>query len=180
MPSKTTSPFASTFKTAVKRGTPCSLAVNNIASRTNKTPSFVFQSLYKAGLCFRQKVGGQWVYWAVDGKKGNSKNTKVCQNNMWQCFVDWCICSGCCTPNQMHNHCGSQNDFMNFCKKFWGKQFTGSSTTKKGMSKSTKGKSKGKSTKSKMKNKGKGTSFSSTKSYKFPTVGKTRKYRKVA
>ena len=54
MPSNYKSPFATTFKNGVKRGTPCSTVVESIAKRNNKTPKTVFESLWKAGLCFRQ------------------------------------------------------------------------------------------------------------------------------
>ncbi|HRP62751.1 MAG TPA: hypothetical protein PK400_05610 [Phycisphaerales bacterium] len=164
---KFNSPFASAFTSAINRGTPCFVAVNNIANRTNKTPNTVFESLYKAGLCWRQKVGGQWIYFpCFTPKKGTSNNIKNCQGNMWQWFVDWCITSGYCTPSQLHNNCGSSTQFMNFCKKFWGKQFnttTGSKTTSRSSNKSF------------------GRTGSTPKSYKFPTVS-SRSYgkRKVA
>ena len=138
MPSKNTSPYATTFKSAINRGTPCSVAVNNIATRTKKSPTVVYNSLFKAGLCFRQKFNGQWVYWATTGKKSNATVTKSTQWNLWQCFIDWCIASGNCTPEQLAKHCSSQSQFMSFCKKYWGKQFTGTSTSK------TTGKSKAK------------------------------------
>lgn len=125
MPSNYKSPFATSFKSAIKRGVPCSVAVNNIANRNNKTPKVVFESLFKAGLCFRQKFNGVWVYWACEGVKTNATNWKSCQTNMWQSFIDWCICSGVCTPEQLKNNCGSQVDFMNYCKKFFAKQFNG-------------------------------------------------------
>jgi len=151
---KNTSPYATSFKSAIKRGTPCFVAVQNIAKRTKKSPNQVFESLFKAGLCFRQKVAGQWVYWPCDWNKTNATNAKTCQNNMWQWFVDWCLCTGVCTPEQLHNHCGSQQDFMNYCKKFWNKQFnTGSKSSKSGKT--------------------------SSGNFKFPAA-KSRKYRKVA
>ncbi|MHC5004035.1 MAG: hypothetical protein ACYTJ0_13015 [Planctomycetota bacterium] len=124
MPTTFKSPYATTFNNAVRRGVPCSVAVENIAKRNKKTVNNVFQSLYKAGCCYRQKMNGQWIYWPVNGVKGNATNHKCCQVNMWQCFVDWCICSGTCTPEQICNCCGSQTDFMKSCKKFWNKQFT--------------------------------------------------------
>lgn len=162
---KITSPYATSFKSAINRGTPCFVAVQNIAKRTKKSPNQVFESLFKSGLCFRQKVAGQWIYWPCDWNKTNATNAKVCQNTMWQCFVDWCLCSGVCTPEQLHNNCGgSQLDFMNYCKKFWNKQFT-NSTIK---------------TKSKSKNKSKkGYKKTVSGNYKFPTP-KSKKYRKVA
>ncbi len=165
MPSKNTSPYATTFKSAIKRGTPCSVAVNNIATRTKKSPTVIYNSLFKAGLCFRQKFNGQWVYWACDGKKSNATTTKSTQWNMWQCFVDWCIASGHCTPEQLNKHCSSQTQFMNYCKKFWSKQFSTTSGSRKS----------GKT--------GRKTGSTTPKSYKFPTAkGRTgnRRFRKAA
>ena len=123
------SPFATSFKSATKRGIPCGMVVQNIAKRTGKTPQVVFTSLWKAGLCDRQKFNGQWVYWACDGVKGKVTDQKKCQTEMWQCFVDWCVCSGLCTPEQMSKNSGNQQMFMKWCKKFFGKQFTGTVNT---------------------------------------------------
>ena len=132
MPSTYKSPFATSFKSAIKRGTPCSVAVNNIAKRTKKSPTVVFNSLWKAGLCHRQKFNGQWVYWPSFTCKKSASNAKSCQADMWQCFVDWCVCSGFCTPEQLKNNCGSQQEFMTYCRKFWNKQYnTGTKTTTK-------------------------------------------------
>lgn len=183
MPSKNTSPYATTFKSAINRGTPCSVAVNNIATRTKKSPTVVYNSLFKAGLCYRQKFNGQWVYWATNGKKTNATVSKGCQWNMWQNFVDWCIASGWCTPQQLHNHCSSQTEFMNYCKKFWSKQFSGTTTSKKSTPKrkSTPKASKPKTRKSTPKNKK--WSSSTPKTYKFPTVKSRttgRRIRKAA
>ncbi len=84
MPSKSNSPYASSFKTAIKRGTPCGDAVASIAKRYDKNPKTVFASLHKVGLCFRQKFNGQWIYWPCEAKKTTSANFKPCQLNMWQ------------------------------------------------------------------------------------------------
>ena len=83
-------------------------------------------------------------------KKTNATNVKNCQVDMWQCFVDWCMVSGVCTPDQMTNNCGSQVSFMTWCRKFWNRQFTAKTTTTR-----------------------------KTKSYSFPS-GKKRTYRKAA
>jgi hypothetical protein len=163
---KNKSPYATSFNSAIKRGTPCFVAVENIAKRTKKTPNQIFESLFKAGLCYRQKIAGQWVYWPCNWNKTNATNAKFCQHNMWQCFIDWCLCCGFCTPEQLHNHCGGQNDFMSYCKKFWSKQFTtGTKTGTKKTRKSTPKARKARKTVS--------------GNYKFPAV-KGRKYRKVA
>ena len=132
MPTTFKSPYSTSFKSAVKRGTPCSVAVEKIAKRNNKTTTSVWNSLYKAGVCDRQKFNGKWIYWPAEGGKGNSTNWKPCQTDMWQNFVDWCVCSGTCTPQQLSNNTASQKAFMTYCKKFWGKQFNGTSTTTNG------------------------------------------------
>ena len=125
MPSNFKSPYASSFNSAISRGTPCFVVVQGIAKRCSKTPNQVFESLFKGGCCYRQKFNGTWIYWACDGSKSNSTNWKKAQWNCWQSFMDWCICSGTCTPEQLWNNTSSQNNFMSYCKKFWGKQFNG-------------------------------------------------------
>ena len=128
------SPYATSFNNCINRGVPCLIAVQGIAKRNNKTTNQVFESLHKAGCCYRQKFNGTWLYWPCEGSKTTSTNWKKAQINCWQNFVDWCICSGTCTPEQLWNNCGSQNNFMSYCKKFWGKQYTtttGSKTTTK-------------------------------------------------
>ena len=95
MPTNHKSPYASSFKSAMKHGTPCGVAVNNIAKNSKKSPKMVFESLFKAGLCFRQKFNGQFVYWTSEKcKKGTATVRNECQHNMWQSFIDWCISSG--------------------------------------------------------------------------------------
>lgn len=138
MPSKKNSPFATSFKTGVNNGTPCSTVVANIAKRTNKSVNTIWQSLFKAGLCFRQKFNGQWIYWPSfqPTKKATSRNINICQNNLWQCFVEWCYINGYFTPEQLNKKATSQKAFMSFCRSFFGKQFTTSSTTKSRTSKS--------------------------------------------
>ncbi len=59
MPSK--SPYASSFKGALKKGTPAGVAVNAIAKRLSKSPTVIFSSLHKAELCDRQKINGQFI-----------------------------------------------------------------------------------------------------------------------
>ena len=130
------SPYAASFKSGIKRGTPPFVLVNNIASRKNVNPQKVWESLYKGGIVNRQKFNGQWLYWPVECGKVNATNTKVCQFNMWQWFVDWCICNGCCTPEMLNNNKGSQKEFEAYFKKFWNKQFS-PSTPSKGRKRST-------------------------------------------
>lgn len=129
------SPFASAFKSAMKRGVPCSDAVCNIAKKNNKTTNAVFTSLWKAGLCWRQKFNGTWIYCPCENGKGKATNWKNCQVNMWQCFVDWCICSGTCTPDQMKKCMSSQSEFMKACRKWWNAQFKSTTTNSKTTSK---------------------------------------------
>jgi hypothetical protein len=166
MPSTFKSPFTTTFKSGIKRGVPCSVVVQNIANRNNKTCKFVFNSLWKAGVCNRQKMNGQWIYWPCDCKKANVTNVKNCQVNMWQCFVDWCMVSGVCTPDQMSNNCGSQSSFMNYCKKFWGKQFVGTTGRTGTVARKTR------TTKSVTSRTG--------RTHRIGTTGKTTSYRRAA
>lgn len=189
MPTNHKSPFASPFKSAVKRGTPCGVAVNNIAKNSKKSPKVVFESLFKAGLCFRQKFNGQFVYWTSEKcKKGNAVHRNECQNNMWQCFIDWCVSSGFCTPEQLMKHCGSQKEFMAYCRKFFGKQFGVTTGKKKSKARKTGRKSttrKRKTTTKARKTTRKPTGRKTTRrgSYKFPTAKRrssTRRYRRAA
>jgi hypothetical protein len=127
MPSNFKSPYATTFKSPVKRGASWNNTVNGIATRN-----------------------GKWIYWPCEGVKKHVTNSKHGQWQMWQWFTEWCLLNGCCTPEQMWNNTGSQKDFMTWCRKFFGKQFTTSTTTKR----------------------------RTTKNYKFS--GTTRKYRRAA
>ena len=153
MPTSTfKSPYATSFKSAIKRGTSYTAAVESIAKRVGKNPSVVWNSLFKAGLCYRQKFNGQWIYFPCEIKKCPATVTKNTQTVCWQWFCDWCLTTGQCTPEQLKKHCGSQKDFMTWCRKFFGKQFTWKTTTTKG------------------------------RSYRFPTSKSrtTRRYRKAA
>ena len=160
MPTNSKSPHASSFKTAIKRGTPAGVAVNAIAKRSNKRPSAVFTSLHKAGLCHRQKFNGQYVYWACEGKKSNATIAKGLQLEIWQSFIDWCIASGHCKPGQLEKKISSQQEFMNYCRKFFNKQFSATSSTSRKRTTTRK---------------------SGPTSYKFPrTKSTTRRYRRAA
>ncbi len=129
MPSNIKSPYTTSFNSAIKRGTPAGKAVEAIAKRTNKNANVIFNSLHKAGVCQRQKFNGQWVYWPVQNIKTSATNAKVVQTELWQNFVDWCIISGQCKPQQLENQIGSQQAFMTFCKKFFVRQINGTGTT---------------------------------------------------
>jgi hypothetical protein len=131
MPSIHKSPYAPSFRSAIKRGTPASTAVHAIAKRRNTTPSVVFNSLHKAGACHRQKFNGKWIYWPNDDIKTSASNAKSCQTETWQSLIDWCIVSGHCKPQQLKNKCGSQQEFMSYCRKFFNRQLS-SSPTKSG------------------------------------------------
>ena len=126
------SPFATSFKNAVKRGTSYNQAVWNIATRAQKTPQFVWESLFKAGYCNRQKFNGQWIYWPSFDAKFTASTRPAGHSNIWQRSCEWCITSGWCTPEQFQKNAGSQAEFMAWCKKFFGKQF--SATTPKAKS----------------------------------------------
>ncbi len=123
------SPHATSFKSAVRRGTPASVAVANIARRSSSTPVQIFQSLFKAGLVQRQKINGQWIYWPVEGHKAPSTVSKQAQSQLWQAYVDWAISSGIATPQQIASGTGSQQQFIAFQRKFFNRQFTSSTTS---------------------------------------------------
>ena len=171
MPSNPKSPYASSFNSAVKNGTPGGLAIFNIAKRTGKNPSVIGNSLFHAGLVFRQKFNGQWVFWPVNGKRSSAAKFKPVHTQMWQCFIDWAICNGFCKPEQLEKHIGSQKEFMTFCRKFFAKQY-GSATPTKQKSTTTRA-SKSPSRKSRT---------SSTYAYKFPrtSTGRKRTTRRAA
>ncbi|MBT8485901.1 MAG: hypothetical protein KJO43_10000 [Phycisphaerae bacterium] len=155
MPTKYTSPFATSFKSACKRGTSYNVAVQNIAKRCKKSPTVVWESLFKAGLCYRQKFNGQWIYFPCEVKKATATTCKNSQWECWQWFCEWSLLNGFCTPEQMKKNCGTQTTFMTWCRKFFSKQFT-TGTTKKRTTKS--------------------------RSLKFPTAKSrtTRRYRRAA
>lgn len=129
MPTTKKSPHATSFNSAIKRGTPAGIAVDAIARRSNTRPGAVFSSLHKAGLCHRQKFNGQWVYWACEGRKSNATVTKSRQSDFWQSFIDWCIAGGHCTPEQLAKKVSSQQEFMNYCRGFFNRQFSGASSS---------------------------------------------------
>ncbi len=172
MPSNYKSPYASAFQSAVKRGTPSFVAVQKIATRHNKSPRAIYQSLHKAGLCFRQKFNGQWLYWPCDGRKSSATTSKECQYQIWQHLIDWCIASGHCKPEQLDNQCGSQKDFMEYCRKFFTKQFSGASSSKPRSSPKRSASRRLSSVKRRR---------PSGRSYKFPNrSSSTRRYRRAA
>lgn len=185
MPTTRKSPFATSFNSAIKRGVPCWQAVQQISKRTGKNPTTIFQSLFNAGCCYRQKVNGQWCYWPVNGKKCNSTFTKQCQFNTWQNFMDWCIASGFCTSKQFKNNCSNPTKFFNFLCNCWTKSFAKSSSTSFSTKKSkTSSKSKKRTTtKAKAKSRKTTRRSKTTKAYRFPTMRKpssTRRYRQAA
>ncbi len=162
MPSNSKSPHATSFKSAIKRGTPAGIAVNAIAKRSNKPPSAVFSSLHKAGLCHRQKFNGQWVYWACEAKKSSATAAKSLQLEIWQSFIDWCIASGQCKPEQLARKVSSQQEFMNYCRKFFNQQFSATTSSSRSRKRTSARKS-------------------SPTSYKFPRTGSTsRRLRRAA
>lgn len=184
MPSKFKSPFATSFTTAVKNGTPCSTVVWNISKKTNKPVNTIWNSLFKAGLCFRQKFNGTWVYWPSFQVKKNSTTSHTTQTTMWQNFVEWCVTNNFCTPSQLSKNSTTQKSFMNFCRKFFGKQFTATKRTTK------RRRTTGVRTNWTTKHGKKRTTSTSTpwgrtftRNYKFPTFKSrtnTRRYRRAA
>lgn len=160
-PNFSQSPYGTKFKNAINRGTPCWTAISKIAANAGKTPKTVCNSLFKAGCVDRCKFNGQWIYWPTfKAPKASATTTKNCQINMWQHFVDWCMATGYCKPEQLSNNASSQKAFMTFCRKFWNKQFNGAagSTTTKSRT---------------------GSSKPATRNYKFPQTG-TRRVRRAA
>jgi len=168
------SPFASSFKSSVNRGTPCSQAVANIARRQGKTPSAVFTSLHRAGLCGRFKYAGSWIWYPTFTPSSTKKSNG--QPELWQSYIDWCLASGQCTPEQLAEHTGSQAKLASFTKKFFGTQFSTTKRTKSSKARRTT------STRSTKSTKGSKTSTARTRSgnYAFPKSQKSRSARKAA
>ena len=131
------SPFSSSFRAAVRRGTPASTAVANIASRTKRQPSHIFESLFRAGQVNRQRVNGQWIYWPTEGVKANASTSRQTQWQLWQAFVDWAIASGTVTAQQISTAKGSQQAFGQFVRRFFGRQFSTGTRTGTGTQTST-------------------------------------------
>ncbi len=199
-----TSPYATSFKNSCKRGTPFYQAVNNIAKKNNKSTQVIWNSLFKANLVWRQKFNGQWTYFPSFSCKTKATAAKTSQYECWQYFCEWMLSSGQCTPEQLKKNCGSQKEFMSWCRKFWGKQYTTVSSSssvkknvKKAVKKNVKAKSvtKRKTTKAKVTTKAKSTSKpkarkstvkakkTNARSYKFPTAkttSKSRRFKKAA
>ena len=173
MPSTYKSPYASSFKSAIKRGTPAKKAVDSIARNRNTTPTAIVNSLHKAGLCQRQKFNGQWVYWPGEDIKKSATSAKSCQVEMWQSFIDWCILSGHCKPLQLENNRGSQQEFMSYCRKFFNRQLSAGSPKSTSRKRSSVGRSRKRTTTTAKRR-------SSVKSYKFPRSSSARRYRRAA
>ena len=122
------SPYASSFRTGIKSGKPCSAVIASISKRTGKPITSIVKSLCKAGVCYCQKFNGTWIYWPAFPCKSGASTT--CQTQMWQSFIDWCMASGNCKPAQLEKKVSGQKNFMAFCRHFFAKQFSGISTTK--------------------------------------------------
>lgn len=176
------SPYATSFNNNIKKGTPFSVVINSIAKRTGKSPSVICNSLVKAGLCHRQKFNGQWIYWPCDSYRTNQTNAKICQNNMWQWFVDWCICNKICTPDQLANNSGTQKAFMDWCRKYFNRQFVSTTARKSGTRKSSARKRTSTTARSRTtKARGRKRSSSVPRTYKFPSTGsRSRRVRRAA
>jgi len=116
-----TNKFATTFKSAVNRGTPATVAVQNIAKKSRKTEAQVWNALFNDGYVNRKKINGSFVYWPnfQPKTKPSNKNFKTFG---FQQFVNWAIVSGYCTPEQVAN-LKTQKDFFNFFGPFFASQF---------------------------------------------------------
>ena len=171
MPTTKKSPHATSFNSAIKRGTPAGIAVDAIARRSNTRPGAVFSSLHKAGLCHRQKFNGQWVYWACEGRKSNATVTKSRQSDFWQSFIDWCIAGGHCTSGQLAEKVSARPECMNYCRGFFNRQFPGASSSSR----------RGRTAKRTVSRKRTTARKSRPTSYKFPrTESTTRRLRRAA
>ncbi len=165
MPSHIKSPYATSFNSAIKRGVPAGVAVAAIAKRQNKSQQTIFNSLYRAEICERQKINGQYVYWPANQIRTNATQAKVSQIQLWQNLVDWSIASGNVRPQQLTQHVGSQQEFMSYCRTYFGRQLSGTTTTASATSRRTK------------------TTRRSSSSYAFPNaIARTtqRRYRRAA
>ena len=185
MPSNPKSPYASSFNSAVKNGTPGGLAIFNIAKRLGKTPSVIGNSLWRANLVYRQKFNGQWVFWPVNGKRSSAAKFKPVHSQMWQCFIDWAICNGFCKPEQLKKHIGSQKEFMTFCRKFFAKQFGSAKPIKRKRKSVKRTTSRKRTTTRARKSPSRKRRTSRTYAYKFPRTSSgrkrtTRRYRRAA
>ena len=129
MENSKSSPFSSSFQASARRGTPCSVAVANIAKRQNKTTNQVYQSLYKACIVNRQKINGQWVYWAVQARKSTGPVARQAQAALWQSYVDWALANGHTTPGKIAGHMSSRDEFQGHFKRFFAKQFSVTKTS---------------------------------------------------
>ncbi|MEM7229586.1 MAG: hypothetical protein AAF432_12315 [Planctomycetota bacterium] len=66
---------------------------------------------------------------AKSAGKPNASFKKEAQFDLWQSFVQWALWNGWTTPEKLDNAKGSQAEFQAFCKKFWNKQFTATTST---------------------------------------------------
>lgn len=113
--------FGASFRNAVKRGTPATTAVWNIARKHGKTETAIWNWLFNNGFVNRKKVGGSWVYWPNFEFNGKT-NTGGFKPFSFQQFINWAIASGYCTPQQV-NQLKTQKDFFNFFGPFFAQQF---------------------------------------------------------
>src|SRR5262245_28460751 len=124
------SPYASASKSGVKAGTPCGVVISNICKKTGKPISTIIKSLEKARLCYSQKFNNTYICWPTFPCRKTSK-AKVCQSQLWQCFIDWCCISGTCKPVQLEKKTGGQKSFMLGCRSFFSRQVSSPSSKKR-------------------------------------------------
>ncbi len=166
----TKSPYASSFNSGIKHGTPAGTVVTAIARRTGKPSAAIFASLHKAGLCQRQKISNQWIYWPAEKVKASPTHARSSQVEMWQSYVDWCVASGVCTTTQLSSHAGSEQNFVSWCRTFFNRQAsTGSRTKTHTRAKTT----------ARRRTKSRTRRSTRAVSYKFPKTA-TKRYRKAA
>jgi len=172
------SPYTQAFVAGCRTGQPCSTVINNICKRTGKNFNTVCASLCKAGVCRGQKFNGQWICWPNFKVPTNNTWSKKAQWNLWQGFVDWCVTSGYCTPNNLNTKSatGNQAQFMKNCQSLMSTQCTLSGTTKIKPAANLKN-----STNTWTAHFPNSTTFAWTRTFKFPTLKNlTRRYSKAA
>ena len=92
----------------------------------------------------------------------NDISAKSLQLEIWQSFIDWCIASGQCKPEQLARKVSSQQEFMNYCRKFFNRQFSATTSSSRSRKRSS-------------------ARTSRPTSYKFPRTGSTsRRLRRAA
>ena len=184
----TTKQIVNSFKNSVKKGTPASQAIFDVAKRWKTTPTRVSNVVTKEKLVTVKSFNGQKVYWANFAPTGkNSKWSK--EGEFWfvQWAINWAFANGWAKPEDFKGMTPRQTwfflapKFNKYFKTF--KKATKTTKTKKSTpkTKSYKGTtSKAKKSPAKKRTYKKSTTKAKTLKYKGKTTGKTRRYRKAA